>query len=285
MAVERMVLLLALASLLAVNAATTQPSSPSSGSFVEWLATQSSTDAKTASSYYEEVEKESACLKTISIGNCRPLNADGTRNYIEIDLACCSTETGDKYHTDYTQLRAEKVVVGGCSFTEERFPGGPIAYEGGTTLAGTFSGICDSKAESSECGSPLCGGITLIVSGKILSYNNVAFTGGVAEILTTCPPETRSKSPLKALLERAAKGPVTPAQDAPAAYSVGSGDIYVGNFQVVSTKHKLPFKTGRFEQVIATGESYKAVTTVPEKAFVADDLTITLDFYKSGGYY
>lgn len=190
MAVERVVLLLALASLLAVNAATTQPSAPSSGSFVEWLATQSSTDAKTASSYYEEVEKVSACLKTTTFGNCRPLKDDGARFYIEYvatwlqcltltflystnrlsacsvvmteitigrgfvvihshgwvccvvcrtDLACCSTGGGDSYHTDYTELRAEKTIVGGCSFTEERFPS-PIPSAGGTTVVGTFSG-------------------------------------------------------------------------------------------------------------------------------------------------
>lgn len=83
MAVERMVLLLALASVLAVNAANTQPSAPSSGSFVEWLATQSSTDAKTASSYYEEVEKETVCLKVTNFDNCQPLNADGSRFWSE----------------------------------------------------------------------------------------------------------------------------------------------------------------------------------------------------------
>jgi len=141
----------------------------------------------------------------------------------------------------------------------------------------------DLKGESSECGSPLCGGLTLVISGKILSYNNIAFTGGVAEILTTCTPDTRALSPLKTLLDRAAQKPEA-AQEAPAAYAVGAGSIYIGNFQVVSTQHKLPFKTGRFEQVIATGGSFKAASTVPERAFVADDLKVKLDFYKSGSY-
>lgn len=142
------------------------------------------------------------------------------------------------------------------------------------------------KAESSECGSPLCDGMTLLVTGKILSYHNVAFTGGLAEIMIGCQAGTRAKSPLKTVLDRAAKGPESAvSKEAPAAYAVGSGSIYIGNFQVVSTKHKLAYKTGRFEQVIATGESFKAASTVPEKAFVADDLAVKLEFYKSGGYY
>jgi len=82
MAVERVVLLLAFASLLAVHAADVKPAS----SFVDWLAQQSSTKAQTASSYYEEVESETVCLQGARIGSCSCLhekNGVCTRTFSE----------------------------------------------------------------------------------------------------------------------------------------------------------------------------------------------------------
>lgn len=69
MAVERVVLLLAFASLLAVHAADVKPA----GSFVDWLAKRSSTKAQTASSYYEDVESETVCLQAARVQGCSTL--------------------------------------------------------------------------------------------------------------------------------------------------------------------------------------------------------------------
>jgi len=63
----KLVLLLALACVLAANAA---PSTP----FQQWLANKSSASAKVQSDY-EEVEKLKTCLAEVAYRNCEPLQS------------------------------------------------------------------------------------------------------------------------------------------------------------------------------------------------------------------
>jgi len=287
MAVERVVLLLALASLLAVHAADVKPA----GSFVDWLAKQSSTKAQTASSYYEEVESETVCLQAARIQSCSTLhekNGLALRQYSEIKLSCCASAGEEKYHTAYEELLAQKHTVGTCHFTEDIFEK-PITYEGSpnTEKIGIFEATCELKGEASKCGSPLCDGMTLIVTGDILGYKSVAFMGSLADILAE--PRCASNQGLSLIHKRAmpvrGAGASVAQADEPAeatTFKVGSGNIYVGTFWVTSRHHKTSYKTGELQFVVATGDagSYRTEAAPPSKSYVAKDLATALTFFK-----
>jgi len=287
MAVERVVLLLALASLLAVHAADVKPA----GSFVDWLARQSSTKAHTAQA--EEVETASPCLQLARLGSCKCLHSDNgkcLRAFSELKLSCCSDSAGDKYHTAYEELLVQKHTVGTGSITEDLFET-PVHYgESETTKIGLFEATIELKADSSKCGAPLTDGMTLTITGEILHYPKVAFMSSLADLVAeqSCSAQTglsviskRAKSVkgAAAAVATAAKG--DDASTDVTAFYTGPGNIYVGTYWLTSRNRAVSYKTGQLQLVVATDvpATYARESSPPEKSFVAKDAAVSLDFY------
>lgn len=271
MAVKRMLLLLALAACVAVHAAESQPSAAQSGSFVDWITKQSSTQAQLASA--ADDAGTSVCLQDMRLQNCRCLSDSCKRAYAETQLTRCSTG-GEKFHSNLDDLRAKALSVGGCTFTEEFFDT-PLTYESSeTTKLGQFSGTCEMKEEAAKCdGGVLCEGTTLLISGDILGFPRIAFEDGLSEPISACEADSRAQSPMRIALTREKRG-----LKSSGAYSVGAGAIYVGNVQVFSNRQNMP-KYGRFQQVVATGSSFERAMSPPERSFVAKDLVTKLDLF------
>lgn len=146
------------------------------------------------------------------------------------------------------------------------------------------------KGEASKCGSPLCDGLTLTVTGDILHYQSVAFLGSLADILAE--PRCSINVGLSQLHNRAmpvrGAGASVAQADEPAAaddasFKVGPGNIYVGTFLITSRHHKLSYKTGELQLVVATGEArnYRTEKAPPSKSYVAKDLAHALTFFKA----
>jgi len=279
MAGKRLVLVLALACLLAVNAA-------ESGSFIKWL--DGKVSAKTQSAY-EEIETTSTCLQQIAHRNCRYFDAAHNSHFTEVKVACCkSADEGDKYSSNLPDLFAEIKSIGLCTFEEHYFADGPVAYKtSDCTKVGKFSVTCELHEDSNKCGSPLCEGLHLKAEGEILHYDNVAFIGDLVN------PTEDDDCKARSLTEATKK--TTPAKlqysksdgEEEINFKVGPGDIYAGVFHVVSRHHKMSYKNGEFQMVKHTGAAvdYNGAKTPPEKCFVAKDAAIALDFFKSGDYY
>jgi len=286
MTAARLVVVLALASLLVIHAAETRPS------FVEWIK-QGSGRVQSA---YEEVETETACLQVTGLKNCRCFNektlvegSDPTcfGEYTEVKLACCVSEDDQKYTRSVEELVGEKLHVGSCSIRQYFFTE-PITYHGHSDckMIGTFEGSCHLTEKAGQCGSPLCEGMTLNLQGDILRYGNVGFIHGpfdrqVDEDCARYPPIVYPKTPNK---KTPAKIQYSKGGDDGPKFLVGQGDIYAGTFSVVSRYHKTPYKVGTYQLVSSTGASYKEVSTPPEKCYVAKDGAAALDFIKSGDY-
>jgi len=280
MAVSRVVLLLVLAGALAVNAADTKPSS---GLFVNWLSKQSSTKAKSAN--YYEVETESACLQEIACRNCRTCDVGGkegsnicAEKYVETKVGCCHHES---YGDSSEHLLSETPSVGVCSYTKTFFDRA-IPYEGtATTKIGTFTATCELKDDADKCGSPLCEGMSLTVTGDILHYPDVAFTKlpEVTEMdVATC---TKDGTPPKG----AEKASIQDYKEYETKYWVGPADIYCGTYYVVSRHHKVPYKFGQYQLVnVLPDTKYDPEHEVSEKAYIAKPNAIALEFYKNEGY-
>jgi len=284
MAVTRVVLFLALASVVAVNAA------PSG--FLDFIASGSKAKAQSA---YEEVETTSTCLQLSHNKACFCLDplVDGVcyHSWTETKVACCQSLDGDKYSSVVEDLLADKPVVGDCEFTEQYFDT-PAKFEGhdGIVKVGTFEAKCTALEDAKDCGEPLCEGMTISVKGKILRYGNVAFIKDLVNIpggesygcpLTLPSYDSSKKTPVKLQYSKGDEEEEGPK------FMVGEGDIYVGVFHVTSFKHKTPYKTGSFEMIKHTGNGvYTSATYPPEKCYVAKDGAAALDFFKStGGYY
>jgi len=278
MAGKRLVLVLALASLLAVNAS-------HSGSFTSWLANKST--AKTQGAY-EEVEVTSTCLQLIANKNCRSMRlADGSCTHTEAKVACCkSADEGDKYSSSLPDLFAEVKSIGTCTFYEDLFgEGKEVRYQGSDAVkVGKFEVTCELDEDSDKCGSPLCEGMVLQGKGTILKYNNVAFMHDLVETqkddeclaMTLVPGASNNKTPAK-----------LQAADYGTQWVVGEGHIYAGFFHVFSRHHKVSQKTGEFQMVKHVGDAsrFTRSSELPSKCFVAKDGAIALDFFKSGDYY
>jgi len=278
MAVPRVVLLLALAGVLAVNAADTKPvdAKPASGLFVDWLSKQQSTKAKSAN--YYEVETESACLQEIALRNCRTCDvgagADSntcTEKYFEAKVGCC-------HHDSYGEsddVLSETPSVGVCSYTVTRFDN-PIPYEGtSTTKIGTFTATCELKDDADKCGSPLCEGQSITATGDILNYPKVAFVHHPEVTESSCDAKSGgAKASIKDYKE----------YDGPK-FWLGEAEIYSGTFYTVSRHHKIPYKFGQYQLVkVLDGELYTDESDLPEKCYVAKPNAIALESYKGGEY-
>jgi len=297
MAAARLVVILTLASLLAIQAAETRPS------FVEWIK-QGSGKVQSA---YEEVESESTCLQVITAKNCRcykdiiisnnlPTCVD---KYYEVKLSCCESLDGEKYSHYVEDLIAQKLSVGSCSISQQYFDKEITYHVGSATKIGTFSGTCELTEKSGQCGSPLCEGMTLVITGDILRYGKVAFMHDLdyPDLEGDCelplfrppvyPPTTPAPAPKTPAKVQYSKGGDDDGDGDKTNFLVGQGDIYSGTFSVVSRYHKTPYKVGTYQLVTATGlpGSYKSYTTPPEKCYVAKDGAAALDFLKSGGNY
>jgi len=284
MAVTRVVLCLALAALVAVNAAPTQR-------FVDFI--ESGSSAKVQSAYetaYEEVESTSVCLQQVGDKFCSCLHGDETsctRGTTCVKLACCKSLDGDKYSNAVEDLMAEQTTVGSCTYTEEYFHDEITYRSSDATKVGIFQATCELVENSNTCGEPLCDGMSLHVSGDILSYGKVAF---MHSIVTTpdgdhCPlsfpQSTKKTTPVKT---ESYKDKDT--SDDGVKFETGPGRIYSGVFYVVSREHKTSYKTGQFQMIKhIPGGKYEVSPAPPEKCFVAKDGAIALDFYKSGSYY
>jgi len=267
-----MLLLLALAGLVAVQAAESQPSVPQSGSFVDWINKQSSSQAQLAYAA-DETEGTSLCMQDMRLQNCRCLSENCKRTYAETQLTRCSTG-GEKSYSNLDDLRAKQLSVGGCTFTEEFFDT-PLSYENSeTTKLGQFTGTCEMREEAGKCDGVLCEGNTLLISGDILGFPRVAFQDGLSEPISTCEPDQRAQGPMRINMSREKRG-----IKAAGAYSVGAGAIYVGNIQVVSNQRNVQHRVGRFQQVVATGTNFERAASPPEKSFVAKDLVTKLEFF------
>jgi len=289
MAVERLVLFLALASLVAVNAA-------SSGRFIDFISSGSKVKAQSA---YEEVDTTSSCLQISGCSGCRCADdRDGTcyHGYSIASVSCCqSVEAEKKYSSAVEDLLADQAEPGTCNFEEEFFDS-PIRYEGTThdvMKIGQFFASCNLKEDATKCGEPLCDGMTLEVKGYILRYNLVAFIHDLVEVPMTdgCPLKypTYDTAPAPAPAPVAAKlqyskGGEDGGDDAPN-FKVGQGDIYCGVYTIMSAKHKIPYKDGHFEMIKHTAaiDTYVDALKPPEKCYVAKDGAIALDNHKSGG--
>lgn len=146
--------------------------------------------------------------------------------------------------------------------------------------------------DSSDCGSPLCEGLSLSVKGDILRYPKVAFEHSLATFLNTdgtCNLKTplRSSHPHAAMLgEQSAHLQRSRRQyreQDSGRFMVGQGDIYSGTFWVTSRLHQLEDQTGQFQRVIASAadqDAYEPYGYPPEKCFIAKDSAIALEFYK-----
>lgn len=142
------------------------------------------------------------------------------------------------------------------------------------------------EENSNTCGEPLCDGMSLHVSGDILSYDKVAF---MHSIVTTpdgdhCPlPFPRSAAKTTPVKTESYKDKDS---DDGVMFQTGPGKIYNGVFYVVSREHKTPYKTGQFQMIKSIpGGAYAPSKSPPEKCFMAKDQAIALDFYKSGSNY
>lgn len=130
--------------------------------------------------------------------------------------------------------------------------------------------------------------MTLIVTGDILKYDSVAFMGSLADILAE--PRCSAEKGLSMLHKRAmpARGAGASVAQAnepadPTSFKIGQGHIYVGTFWVASRHHKVSYKTGELQFVVASGDakSYRTEASPPSKSYVAKDLATALTFYKS----
>jgi len=273
-----MVLLLALACVLTVNAA---PQTM----FVNWLASQKGSAKVQA---VGDVESTPTCLQEFQYRNCRGLqrSADGksvTRGYTESKAACCKSLDGDKFSSALNDLFAETDSVGVCSYVEEFFTT-PVSYESSDAKkVGQFKVTCELTGDSDKCGGPLADGMALIASGDILRYDNVAFMHGLSEATTpdqSCPnafvtpgAESKKTAKLQATVEEG--------DDEEPQFMVGQGDIYAGNFHIVSRRHRAEKAQGKFQRIVSSGptsEYQLKRSTPPEKSFVSKDGAIALDF-------
>jgi len=275
MAAARLVVILALASLLAIQAAETRPS------FVEWI----SQGQKAKSASYYDTETESACLHEIALRNCKtcsePAANTCSERYVESKVACCHH---DSYDDSSDHLLSEVDSVGVCSYTKTFFDSG-ISYEGtATKKIGTFTATCELKDEADKCGSPLCEGMSLTVTGDILSYPQVAFIKHpepTEKDEATCkdaPTESKKKAVKKAAVQdyKEYEGPK---------YWVGEAHIYSGTFYTISRHHKIPYKFGQFQLVnVLPDIKYLPEKDWSDKAYVAKPNAIALEFYKNEGY-
>jgi len=288
MAGARLVVVLALASLLVAQAAQTRPS------FVEWIK-QGTGKVQSA---YEEVETESTCLQSLEVNHCRchvegvvDGSPEGTETrclgkYAEVKLGCCESEGYDKYSSTVEELISSKHSVGTCVINRHFFKK-PISYGKSDCIKiGTFTGTCELTEKAGECGSPLCEGMTLVIDGDLLRYPTVGFIGSLAPVIAD--DDCKQDDFLPIVYPREAKKTPAKVQDTKAdepVFLVGQGDIYAGVFSVVSKEHKTSYKTGTFQQVVATGDKYDSVNKPPEKCYIAKDGAASLDFIKSGGNY
>jgi len=290
MAGARLVVVLALASLLVAQAAQTRPS------FVEWIK-QGTGKVQSA---YEEVEIETTCLQSLEVNHCRchvegvvDGSPEGTETrclgkYAEVKLGCCESEGYDKYSSTVEELISSKHSVGTCVINQHLFKK-PISYGKSDCIKiGTFTGTCELTEKAGECGSPLCEGMTLVIDGDLLRYPHVGFIGSLAPPTFDADCATPDFLPIDYEPE---KKKTTPAKvqdykaDEPE-FLVGQGDIYAGVFSVVSKYHKTSYKTGTFQQVVASGDKYETVKNKPPaKCYIAKDGATALDFIKNGGDY
>jgi len=276
-----LVLLLALAGLLAVNAAEPKPSPM----FADFIFRQSSKTAKTtASDYYAEAENQ--CLKQVAYRNCRTCDdsdAGCAEMYCESKVACCHHDDYDKYGSDDDVL-AEKATVGVCSYQTSRFgEGKEIHYEGtATTKIGTFTATCELKEDADKCGSPFCEGQAIVVTGDILSYPNVAFLHKPEPIDMDEDCKKAMGSARSAKI--ASSKPQYDYYEKPK-YWVGTGEILSGTFYTVSRHHKIPYKFGQFQLVVGVDDDCEGVSELSEKSYVAKHEAIALEFFKEDGSY
>jgi len=199
-------------------------------------------------------------------------------------VGCCHHEDYDKYGDNSDDVLSEKVTVGVCSYKAKLFgKGKEITYEGTATVkVGTFTATCELKEDSDKCGSPFCEGMSIEVTGDMLQYPYVAFLHKPDEFdfddsckaaLGPLPDVDSNKTPAK--LQDYYEKPK---------YWVGKGEILSGTFYTVSRHRKIPYKLGQFQLTYAlnpTNENaYKPERELSEKAFVAKDHGIALEFIK-----
>jgi len=126
------------------------------------------------------------------------------------------------------------------------------------------------KDDADKCGSPLCEGQSIVVTGDILSYPHVAFIKH---------PEVTENDGSKKVSALDYKD-----YEAPKCW-LGKAHIYSGTFYTVSRHHKIPYKFGQFQLVnVLKDEKYEHEKDIPEKAYVAKPNAIALEFYKNEGY-
>lgn len=275
MAGKRIVLLLALACVLAVNAA------PATH-FQKWLSNQSSAKVQAD----EDVDLLKTCLTEVAYRNCQPLQttADGsavTRGYTEAKMACCKSLEGDKFSSAVNDLFAEADTVGVCQYVEEYFTT-PVSYDGkDASKIGSFKATCEMGEKADKCGAPYTDGLSLIVSGDILHYPKCAFMQGLSEASTidgTCPLNyITAATPAKADLQASKDAPAS--EDAPV-FMHGPCDIFAGTYHTVSRHTKIAQTAGTFQRVISTGatNSYKSASEPAKGSYVAKDGHVSLDF-------
>jgi len=279
-------LLLALAGLLAVQAA---DDVPKPGMFADFMNKQTSSKAKAAS--YYEVQTETACLKEVAYRNCRTCAVPGddsicAQAYIEAKVGCCHHDDYDKYG-DSDDVLSEKLTVGVCSYKAKLFGNKKeITYEGTATVkVGTFTATCELKDDSDKCGSPFCEGMSIEVTGDMLQYPYVAFLHkpDAFDFDQSCKDAVSGPLPDIDSSRTPAKIQDYDYYEKPK-FWVGKGEILSGTFYTLSRHHKMPYKVGQFQLTYAlnpTAENaYKPEHELSEKAFVAKDHAISLEFIK-----
>jgi len=282
MVAARLVVVVALASLLAVQAAETSPS------FVEWIK-----GSGKVQSAYEEVVSETGCLQTTEQRNCRCHVEKGgicVQRYDEVKLSCCESLDYEKYSNKVEDLLADKLSVGVCTVTSTLMD--PISYATNADCKkiGEFHGTCELTEKAGGCGSPFCEGMAIVITGDILTYEKVGFMKALnpntldkdcsADIFTSLPTGEK-KTPAKVEYSKGED------KDDGTKFLVGKGKIMAGTFSVVSRYHKTPYKTGEFQLVksLDVPEKYEDHPTPPEKCYVAKDGAASLKFFKSSGDY
>lgn len=255
--------------------------------FVDWLASQKGS----AKIQQAEVETTSTCLQEFQYRNCRALQRTGsavTRGYTESKVACCKSLDGDKFSSALNDLFAETDSVGVCSYVEEFFTT-PVTYESSDAKkVGQFKVTCELTSDADKCGNPLNEGMALIASGDILRYDQVAFMHGLSEATTpdnSCPnafptSDSLKKAKLQATVEQDSDGEEVQ-------FMVGQGDIYAGDFHIVSRHTKAAYPSGKFQRIVSSGPTNEyrlKKATPPERSFVCKDGAIAMDFHRAGSF-
>jgi len=155
--------------------------------------------------------------------------------------------------------------------------------------------VCSElKDDASSCGSPLCDGMNLLVSGDILLYPRVAFMHKpepleqddncdtvLANRTTPAPqhvpagaPAVESSGPVQTQAYKESTKPK---------FWVGDGHVLSGTFRVLSRHKKIPYAFGQYQKVrpSAPVNKYDPVTELPGKAYVAKADATALQFFSS----